>query len=44
MKCKKYTLSELATIKYGKNQKKVVSDNGSVPIFGTGGLMGFALE
>ncbi len=44
MKCKKYTLSELATIKYGKNQKKVVSDNGSVPIFGTGGLMGFALK
>ena len=42
MKCKKYTLSELATIKYGKNQKKVVSDNGNIPIFGTGGLMGFA--
>ena len=44
MKCKKYTLSELATIKYGKNQKKVVSDNGNIPIFGTGGLMGFASE
>jgi len=44
MKCKKYILSELATIKYGKNQKKVVSDNGNIPIFGTGGLMGFALE
>ena len=42
MKCKKYILSELATIKYGKNQKKVVSDNGNIPIFGTGGLMGFA--
>ena len=44
MKCKKYILSELATIKYGKNQKKVVSDNGNIPIFGTGGLMGFASE
>ena len=44
MKCKKYTLSELVTIKYGKNQKKVVSDNGNIPIFGTGGLMGFASE
>ena len=37
-------LSELATIKYGKNQKKVLSDNGSIPIYGTGGLMGYATE
>ena len=42
MKFNRYTLSDLATIKYGKNQKKVLSDSGTVPIFGTGGLMGFA--
>ena len=42
MKFNKFALSELATIKYGKNQKKVLSDSGTVPIFGTGGLMGFA--
>ena len=42
MKCNRYTLSDLATIKYGKNQKKVASDTGNIPIFGTGGLMGFA--
>lgn len=42
MKFNRYTLSDLATIKYGKNQKKVLSDGGTVPIFGTGGLMGFA--
>ena len=42
MKFNRYTLSDLATIKYGKNQKKVLSDSGNVPIFGTGGLMGFA--
>lgn len=41
---KTYTLSELATIKYGKNQKKVLSENGSVPIYGTGGLMGYATD
>ena len=44
MKYKRYALSELAIIKYGKNHKKVVSDNGNIPIFGTGGLMGFASE
>ena len=42
MKFNRYTLSDLATIKYGKNKKKVFSDSGTVPIFGTGGLMGFA--
>lgn len=42
MKFNRYTLSDLTTIKYGKNQKKVLSDSGTVPIFGTGGLMGFA--
>lgn len=44
MKYKTYTLQELATIKYGKNQKKVVSDGGTVPIYGTGGLMGYATQ
>lgn len=44
MESKIYTLSELATIKYGKNQKKVMSDDGTVPIYGTGGLMGYATE
>lgn len=42
MKCNKYVLSDLATIKYGKNQKKVLSETGDIPIFGTGGLMGYA--
>lgn len=41
---KKYTLADLATIKYGKNQKTVASDVGSIPIYGTGGLMGYATE
>lgn len=44
MKYKKYTLNELVTIKYGKNQKKVVSDLGTIPIYGTGGLMGYATD
>lgn len=42
MRYKQYYLSELVTIKYGKNQKKVVSDVGDIPIYGTGGLMGYA--
>ena len=37
-----YKLEELVKIKYGKNQKDVMSENGSYPIYGTGGLMGFA--
>ncbi len=44
MKFKRYKLNELVTIKYGKNQKKVVSDKGTIPIYGTGGLMGYAIE
>lgn len=44
MKFNRYTLSQLAKIKYGKNQKRVVSDKGVVPIYGTGGLMGYATE
>ena len=42
MKVNRYALSDLATIKYGKNQKKVLSESGNIPIYGTGGLMGFA--
>lgn len=42
MKYKRYTLAELAIIKYGKNQKKVQSDTGKIPVLGTGGLMGYA--
>ena len=42
MKFDTYRLSDLAEIKYGKNQRKVVDDDGSVPIYGTGGLMGYA--
>ena len=42
MKYKLYTLGDLVKIKYGKNQKKVQSDDGAIPIYGTGGLMGFA--
>lgn len=44
MKFNCYTLKELVNIKYGKNQKKVVSDDGKIPIYGTGGLMGYATE
>ena len=44
MKFKEYSLADLVTIKYGKNQKKVLSDDGIIPIYGTGGLMGYATE
>ncbi|MCF0132682.1 MAG: restriction endonuclease subunit S, partial [Bacteroidaceae bacterium] len=40
----RYKLEDIATIKYGKNQKKVLSDTGTIPIYGTGGLMGYAIE
>lgn len=40
-----YTLQELVNIKYGKNQKKVQdNEKGKYPIYGTGGLMGYAKE
>ena len=39
-----FTLGELVEIKYGKNQKKVQSEDGTVPIYGTGGLMGYATD
>ncbi|MDE6365796.1 MAG: restriction endonuclease subunit S [Lachnospiraceae bacterium] len=44
MKYNLFTLGELARIKYGKNQKKVQSEDGTIPIYGTGGLMGYATE
>lgn len=44
MRYKTYTLNELVQIKYGKNQKEVVSDKGDIPIYGTGGLMGYATK
>ena len=44
MKYKRYTLKELATIKYGKNQAKVVTIEKKYPIYGTGGLMGYATQ
>ncbi len=44
MKFKVYRLDEMAKIKYGKNQKGVVSDIGIIPIYGTGGLMGYAIK
>ena len=37
-----FSLGDLAKIKYGKNQKKVQSDDGKFPIYGTGGLIGYA--
>ena len=40
----KYTLAELATIKYGKDKKKVISKEGHIPIYGTGGFMGYATK
>lgn len=42
MNFNKYQLSQLVTIKYGKNQKNVVSKDGAIPIYGTGGLMAYA--
>lgn len=44
MKYKTYSLGQLVNIKYGKNQKKVQSEDGTVPIYGTGGLMGYATQ
>ena len=44
MRCDTYTLEDLASIKYGKNQKKILSKNGSIPIYGTGGIMGYGKE
>lgn len=40
----RYRLDQLAIIKYGKDQKKVISETGSIPIYGTGGLVGYATD
>lgn len=42
MKFDVFSLGEIAKIRYGKNQKNVQSDNGDIPIYGNGGLMGYA--
>jgi len=34
------TLSNLAKIMYGKDQKQIITENGKYPILGTGGIMG----
>ncbi len=39
---KRYRLDQLLEIKYGKDKKSVESIDGKYPIFGTGGLMGYA--
>ena len=44
MKYNHYMLSEIVDIKYGKNQKAVVSETGTIPIYGTGGLMAYATK
>ena len=44
MKSDIFTLDQLVNIKYGKNQKNVQSTDGNIPIYGTGGLMGYATE
>ncbi|MCR5731610.1 MAG: restriction endonuclease subunit S [Sphaerochaetaceae bacterium] len=44
MKYNLLSLGEIAKIKYGKNQKNVQSEKGTFPIYGTGGLMGFATK
>ena len=44
MKYNTIPLGELVSIKYGKNQKNVLSEDGGVPIYGTGGLMGYATK
>ncbi len=44
MRYNTYKLEQIAKIKYGKNQKKVKSENGIIPIYGTGGLMGYATQ
>lgn len=39
---KSFCLGDVVKIKYGKNQKRVQSDSGQFPIYGTGGLIGYA--
>jgi len=42
MNWKTKTWDEVLTIKNGKNQKKVVNPDGKYPIYGSGGVMGYA--
>ncbi|WP_178075315.1 restriction endonuclease subunit S, partial [Pseudomonas sp. 2822-17] len=35
-------LGDILKVKYGKSQKQVEDPSGSIPILGTGGLMGYA--
>ena len=42
MKYDRYELGDLVKIKYGKNQKAVLDEKGSIPIYGTGGFMAYA--
>lgn len=44
MSYKTFLLKDLVKIKYGKNQKNVETKISSIPIYGTGGLMGYANE
>ena len=44
MEYKEYKLEELVKIKYGRDQKRVASPNGTIPIYGTGGFMGYATK
>ena len=37
-------LGSKAVIEYGKSQKEVVSLNGTIPVYGTGGIMEYATE
>lgn len=41
---KECKLGDVLTIKYGKNQKAVESPTGTIPIYGTGGLMGYSTK
>ena len=44
MKFNLLPLSKLATIRYGKNQAQVVCKKREFPIYGTGGLIGYATK
>ena len=41
-KNKTYFLEDLLTLKYGKDQKKVIDPLGQFPILGTGGIIGYS--
>lgn len=42
MKFDRFLLCDLVAIRYGKNQSKVICEKGEYPIYGTGGLIGYA--